>query len=96
MKRFISVLALGALLAAMLVAMAAPAFGEGRGCNELPEYIQGTDPEAGVGKGVSDDFYGNEPNINDPYAPGGPQEQEPGTQAGRVDREPRSSCEHRS
>jgi|SRR5215212_8328714 hypothetical protein len=37
-----------------------------------------------VGDCISDGFYGNEPNIVGPFAPGGPQEQEPGTQAGRV------------
>jgi hypothetical protein len=37
-----------------------------------------------VGDCLSDGFYGNEPNIVGPFAPGGPAEQEPGTQAGRV------------
>jgi hypothetical protein len=37
-----------------------------------------------VGDCISDVFYGNEPNIVGPFAPGGPAEQEPGTQAGRV------------
>jgi hypothetical protein len=40
--------------------------------------------EGTVGNCVSDDLYGNEPNIEGPFAPGGPQEQEPGSQAGRV------------
>ena len=37
-----------------------------------------------VGDCISDGFYGNEPNIIDPFVPGGPSEQEPGTVAGRV------------
>ena len=37
-----------------------------------------------VGDCISDGFYGNEPNIVEPFAPGGPAEQEPGTKAGRV------------
>jgi hypothetical protein len=37
-----------------------------------------------VGDCLSDGFYGNEPNMIEPFAPGGPAEQEPGTQAGRV------------
>ena len=36
-----------------------------------------------VGNCISDGLYGNEPNI-EPFAPGGPEEQEPGSQAGRV------------
>ena len=40
---------------------------------------------ATVGDCISDGFYGNEPNIIDPFAPGGPSEQEPGTIGGRVD-----------
>ena len=39
---------------------------------------------ATVGDCISDGFYGNEPNIVGPFAPGGPQEQEPGSVAGRV------------
>ena len=37
-----------------------------------------------VGDCISDGLYGNEPNIEEPFAPGGPQEQEPGTKGGRV------------
>lgn len=37
-----------------------------------------------VGDCISDGFYGNEPNIVGPFAPGGPAEQEPGTKDGRV------------
>ncbi len=37
-----------------------------------------------VGDCISDGFYGNEPNIVEPFAPGGPAEQEPGTKGGRV------------
>jgi hypothetical protein len=37
-----------------------------------------------TGDCVSDGFLGNEPNIEGPAAPGGPQEQAPGSAAGRV------------
>jgi hypothetical protein len=37
-----------------------------------------------VGDCISDGFYGNEPNIVGPFAPGGPAEQEPGTKGDRV------------
>jgi hypothetical protein len=43
-----------------------------------------TGPGGTVGDCISDGFYGNEPNIVDPFAPGGPAEQEPGTKDGRV------------
>jgi hypothetical protein len=36
-----------------------------------------------VGDCISDGFYGNEPNI-EPYAPGGPAEQAPGSKGGHV------------
>ena len=38
-----------------------------------------------VGDCISDGFYGNEPNIVDPFAPGGPSEQTPGSKGGRVE-----------
>ena len=37
-----------------------------------------------VGDCISDGFYGNEPNVIDPFSAGGPSEQEPGTVGGRV------------
>jgi hypothetical protein len=40
--------------------------------------------EGTVGDCISDGLYGNEPNIEGPFAPGGPNEQEPGSVAGRV------------
>ena len=40
--------------------------------------------EGTVGDCISDGFYGNEPNLVDPFAPGGPEEQQPGSVAGRV------------
>ena len=40
--------------------------------------------EGTVGDCISDGLYGNEPNIVGPFAPGGPEEQEPGTIRGRV------------
>lgn len=44
----------------------------------------GAHPTDTVGYCISDGLYGNEPNIVDPYAPGGPSDQEPGTVGGRV------------
>ena len=41
-------------------------------------------PTDTVGHCISDGFYGNQPNIIGPYAPGGPADQETGTVAGRV------------
>ncbi|HET9810157.1 MAG TPA: hypothetical protein VFP53_00490 [Sphingomicrobium sp.] len=41
-------------------------------------------PTDTIGYCISDGFYGNEPNLIDPYAPGGPSNQAPGTVAGRV------------
>ena len=38
--------------------------------------------EGTVGDCISDGLYGNEPNIEGPFAPGGPEEQEPGSLAG--------------
>lgn len=38
--------------------------------------------EGTVGDCISDGLYGNEPNIEGPFAPGGPSEQEPGSLAG--------------
>ena len=40
--------------------------------------------EGTVGDCISDGLYGNEPNIEGPFAPGGPEEQAPGSVAGRV------------
>jgi hypothetical protein len=50
----------------------------------IHDYLVTNSDEGTVGDAISDGFYGNEPNIVDPYAPGGPSEQDPGTQAGRV------------
>jgi hypothetical protein len=44
----------------------------------------GDGSNAAIGDCISDGFYGNEPNIVDPFEPGGPAEQEPGSKAGRV------------
>ena len=43
-----------------------------------------TGPGGTTGDCISDGFYGNEPNIVGPFAPGGPAEQEPGSKGGRV------------
>ena len=95
MRRIISVLAVGALLAALLVAMAAPVFAEDQGCGVTEFARDVTEPQGGgpytgpgerptVGDVISDGTYGNEPNIEGPFSPGGPSEQEPGTIGGRV------------
>jgi hypothetical protein len=60
-------------LAAILMMSAAPALGAGN-----------AQSGPSVGDCISDGFYGNEPNIVGPFAPGGPAEQAPGTKAGRV------------
>ncbi len=66
------------LAASMFVAAGAASAQNGKGRN----------PQGGeqftVGDCISDGFFGNEPNIVGPFAPGGPSEQEPGTKGGRV------------
>ena len=51
-----------------------------------PPAVAASNDQAGptVGDCISDGFYGNEPNIIDPFSAGGPAEQEPGTIGGRV------------
>lgn len=58
--------------AALAVCASAPAVGSGNAQTSNT-----------VGNCISDGFYGNEPNI-EPFAPGGPAEQEPGTKGGTV------------
>ena len=58
--------------AALAVGASAPALGSGNAQTSNT-----------VGNCISDGFYGNEPNI-EPFAPGGPPEQEPGTKGGTV------------
>jgi hypothetical protein len=48
----------------------------------LPAAAGHAQSEGTVGDCISDGLYGNEPNIEDPFAPGGPEEQDPGTLAG--------------
>lgn len=50
----------------------------------LPASVGHAQSEGTVGDCISDGIYGNEPNIVGPFAPGGPEEQEPGTRGGRV------------
>ena len=99
MRRTVSVLAVGALLAALMVVMTAPAFAEDQGCGVTEFARDATGPQGGgpyegpgerptVGDTISDGIYGNEPGIEGPFAPGGPSEQEPGTVAGRVEPTP--------
>jgi hypothetical protein len=61
-----------AIFAVLAAACAAPSAAAGNGNNG-----------ATLGDCISDGFYGNEPNI-EPFAPGGPAEQEPGTKGGTV------------
>ena len=49
-----------------------------------PGFAQPRPEQPTVGDCISDGGLGNEPNIEGPAAPGGPSEQEPGSQAGRV------------
>lgn len=50
----------------------------------IPAATATAQSEGTVGDCISDGFYGNEPNLVDPFAPGGPEEQPPGSVAGRV------------
>lgn len=55
------------------------------GAAAVPTFAAGNDQSGPtVGDCISDGIYGNEPNIEGPFAPGGPAEQDPGTKAGRV------------
>ena len=61
-----------AVAAALAGGLATPALGSGNAQTSNT-----------VGNCISDGLYGNEPNI-EPFAPGGPAEQEPGTKGGTV------------
>lgn len=65
-------IAIGIASILMLIAASVPAFAAGNAKSGFT-----------TGDCVSDFFYGNEPNMAN-GAPGGPAEQEPGTQAGNV------------
>ncbi len=78
-------LATAAAVAVTVAAPDAPAANERRECLQAHhDTLVASSPEGTQGDAISDGFYGNEPNIVDPFAPGGPNEQEPGSQAGRV------------
>jgi hypothetical protein len=77
------VMSVGLLVIATGSALAAPS-GTGQCHQDVNSTLVGVSEEGTRGDFQSDGFYGNEPNIVDPFAPGGPGEQEPGTQAGRV------------
>lgn len=64
------------------VASAAPSE-KGECRQEVRDFLIGLSEEGTMGDWVSDGLYGNEPNI-EPFAPGGPEEQEPGTKGGTV------------
>jgi hypothetical protein len=63
---------LAAAVAAIAICGSTPALGSGNAQTSNT-----------VGNCISDGLYGNEPNI-EPFAPGGPAEQEPGTKGGTV------------
>jgi|SRR5687768_4499078 len=77
-----AVVAVVPVIAVPGVASAASANGECR--QGVHDTLVAGSTEGTVGDFISDGFYGNEPNIVDPFAPGGPSEQEPGTKGGRV------------
>ena len=83
MKRII----LGAVVAGALLspaqALAAPS--DKGACHQAAnDAFVAASSEGTRGDFMSDVIFGNEPNIENPAAPGGPSEQEPGTKAGRV------------
>jgi hypothetical protein len=83
MKRLLLGAALLGAMAVPTAASAAPA--DQAQCRQTVKDLAVAASEEGTyGDFVSDTIYGNEPNIVGPFSPGGPEEQEPGTQAGRV------------
>ena len=73
-----------ALLAVPGVAVAAPS-SHGACRQAVHQQLIASSSEGTVGDAISDGFYGNEPNIVDPYVPdAGPNELPPGSVAGRV------------
>lgn len=83
--KFGSALALcvAVLAVAAPVALAAPS-DNGQCRQDANDLFVSLSSEGTRGDFMSDVIFGNEPNIVSPFAPGGPNEQEPGTQAGRV------------
>ena len=71
-----------ALFAVPGVAAAAPGDADCRKA-VIDIYLATVDEEGTRGDAISDGFFGNEPNI-EPFAPGGPEQQEPGTKGGTV------------
>ncbi len=84
MRKFLVSGAMGAVLFAVpATAGAAPS--DNGACRQfVHDATVAASTEGTRGDFVSDVFYGNEPNIVGPFAPGGPSEQEPGTKGGRV------------
>jgi hypothetical protein len=80
---FVSVVAAGTLALGSGIGSAAPS-DQGQCRQDAQDALQGASSEETRGDFMSDVILGNEPNLEDPAAPGGPEEQEPGTVAGRV------------
>ena len=80
-KLLLSTLAVAAL-AVPATATAAPAEVECR--QAVLDFLVAGSEEGTRGDYMSDGLFGNEPNIENPFAEGGPAELEPGTKAGRV------------
>ena len=75
----------GLLASGMMVAGTAAAPNERGECRQgVHDSLVASSSEGTQGDAISDGFYGNEPNIVDPFTPGGPEEQEPGNKGGRV------------
>ncbi len=80
---FVSVVAAGTLALGSGIGFAAPSE-QGQCRQDTQDAIQSASSEGTRGDFMSDVIFGNEPNITGPAAPGGPEEQEPGSAAGRV------------
>ena len=83
MKRLLTIAVLGAALAVPATASAAPA-DQAQCRQDAKDLLVATSEEGTYGDFMSDTIFGNEPNIVGPFAPGGPEQQEPGSKAGRV------------
>ena len=82
-KTILTIIAAGVFAAVPATAGAEPSdIGECR--QDGHDVLVDTSTEGTYGDFMSDVIFGNEPNIEGPFAPGGPEEQEPGDQAGRV------------
>ncbi|MGH2500336.1 MAG: hypothetical protein ACRDF0_09660 [Candidatus Limnocylindria bacterium] len=78
------VLTIGLAIIALTFAGSSPAAADGECRQTAHATLTAASDEGTRGDFMSDVIFGNEPNIVDPFAPGGPEEQDPGTVGGRV------------